>query len=59
MIEHTYICWRSPPAFAGWTIFQVGNDGRKEAILRFDSYIAAAKMLRQLRQGGKTTRQQG
>ncbi|HLN25763.1 MAG TPA: hypothetical protein VK558_17465 [Patescibacteria group bacterium] len=51
--EHTYICWRSPPAFAGWTIFQVGDDGHKEAILCFDSYIDAAKMLRQLRHGHK------
>ena len=53
MTGQTYICWRSPPSFAGWTIFQVDTDGRKEPVFRCESYLEAARMLRQLRSGPK------
>ncbi|OIQ90338.1 hypothetical protein GALL_277880 [mine drainage metagenome] len=49
MTGTTFVCWRSTNPSAGWTIYQVDDEGKRAALASFKNYLDAARTLRQLR----------
>jgi len=45
----TYICYREPANTALWGVFKVQGDGSRQEMGRYERYLDAARVVRELR----------